>query len=61
MTGLHAAHLALGLLALGYCLCCLGWLRRVEFRQVAVDSTAWFWHAMSAAWLVLLAVLALGQ
>ena len=61
MTGLHAAHLALGIVALAGCLCFLGWLRRVEFRQIAVDSTAWFWHAMSAAWLVLLAVLALGQ
>jgi len=61
ITGMHAAHLGLGLLALAGCLGFLGWLRRVEFRQVAVDSTAWFWHAMSAAWLVLLAVLALGQ
>jgi cytochrome c oxidase subunit 3 len=61
MTGLHAAHLILGLLALAGCLGFLGWFRRVEFRQIAVDSTAWFWHTMSAAWLVLLAVLALGQ
>jgi cytochrome c oxidase subunit 3 len=61
MTGLHAAHLALGLLALAVCLSCLGWFKRVEYRQIAIDSTAWFWHTMSAAWLVLLAVLALGQ
>jgi len=26
-----------------------------------VDSTAWFWHTMSVAWIVLLAVLAFGQ
>jgi len=26
-----------------------------------VDATAWYWHAMSLAWLLLLAVLALGQ
>jgi heme/copper-type cytochrome/quinol oxidase subunit 3 len=26
-----------------------------------VDSTAWFWHVMSLAWLVLFGVLAFGQ
>jgi hypothetical protein len=55
ITGLHAAHLMLGVLALLLCLCALGWFKRVEYRQVAVDSTAWFWHTMSVAWLVLLA------
>jgi cytochrome c oxidase subunit 3 len=39
----------------------LSWLKRVEYRQIAVDATAWYWHAMSLAWLLLLAVLALGQ
>jgi cytochrome c oxidase subunit 3 len=61
MTGLHAAHLIFGVVALVLCLCALGWFRKVEYRQIAVDCTAWFWHTMSAAWLVLLAVLALGQ
>ncbi len=61
ITGLHAAHLLLGLAALLVCLCFLGWFKRVEYRQITIDSTAWFWHAMSVAWLVLLAVLALGQ
>jgi len=36
-------------------------LRRVELRQIAVDVTAWYWHAMGMAWIVLLAVLAVGQ
>lgn len=61
ITGLHAAHLLVGIFALAGCLFALGWFRRVEYRQIAVDSTAWFWHTMSAAWFVLLAVLALGQ
>ena len=61
MTGMHAAHLMLGVLALVGCLCALGLLKRVEYRQVAVDSTAWFWHFMGATWLVLFAILALGQ
>jgi cytochrome c oxidase subunit 3 len=61
ITGLHAAHLLLGVLALILCLSVLGWLRRVEYRQIAVDVTAWYWHTMGLAWLFLFAVLALGQ
>jgi cytochrome c oxidase subunit 3 len=61
ITGLHAAHLLLGVAALVFCLSALGWLRRVELRQIAVDATAWYWHAMGLAWLVLLAALALGR
>jgi len=61
ITGLHALHLVLGVLALVFCLTGLGLFRRVEYRQIAVDSTAWFWHFMTGAWLVLFAVLALGQ
>ncbi len=61
ITGLHAAHLILGILALLFCLCGLGWLKRVDYRQVAVDATAWFWHTMGFAWLLLFTVLVLGQ
>ena len=61
ITGLHATHLILGVAALLGCLVMLGGLKRVEHRQIAVDSTAWYWHAMSAAWLILLAVLVFGQ
>ncbi len=61
ITGLHAAHLILGIAALILCLSALGWLKRVEYRQIAVDVTAWYWHAMSLAWMLLLAVLVLGQ
>jgi cytochrome c oxidase subunit III len=61
ITGLHAAHLLLGVLALVVCLCGLGWFRRVDYRQIAVDSTAWFWHTMGFAWVLLFGVLILGQ
>jgi cytochrome c oxidase subunit 3 len=61
ITGLHALHLVLGVLALVLCLSALGWLKRVECRQIAVDATAWYWHTMGLAWLVLFAVLAAGQ
>jgi cytochrome c oxidase subunit 3 len=61
ITGLHAAHLLVGAAALILCLSALGWLKRVEYRQIAVDTTAWYWHTMGLAWLLMMAVLALGQ
>jgi len=61
VTGLHAAHLVLGVVALALCLCALGLFRKVEFRQIAVDATAWYWHTLGVAWMLLLAVLAVGQ
>jgi cytochrome c oxidase subunit III len=61
ITGSHAAHLLLGLAMLAGCLGAIGFLKRVELRQIAIDSTAWYWHAMGAAWVVLFAVLMLGQ
>ena len=61
ITGLHGAHLLLGALALTLCLSVLGWLKRVEYRQIAIDATAWFWHTMVMVWLILFAVLVFGQ
>jgi len=61
VTGMHAAHLFTGVLALIVCLFALHRMRRVEMRQVAVDAMAWYWHTMGLAWLVLFAVLTLGQ
>ena len=61
ITGLHAAHLVLGVFALVFCLVALAHLKRVESRQIAVDATAWFWHTMGLAWLILFAVLVFGQ
>ena len=61
ITGLHAAHLVVGVLALIVCSTLMRRFKRVELRQIAVDVTAWYWHAMGVAWLALLAVLAVGQ
>ena len=60
ITGMHAAHLLVGLLALAGCLCILGFLRKVEYRQIAVDCLSWFWHTMGLVWLLLFALLAMG-
>ena len=61
VTGLHALHLVLGVFFLVFCLSALSLLRQVQTRQIAVDATAWYWHTMGLAWLLLLGVLAAGQ
>jgi cytochrome c oxidase subunit 3 len=61
MVELHTLHVLAGLVALGLCLGTLGWLRRVELRQIAVDTTAWYWHTMSVVWLMLVLVQVLGR
>jgi cytochrome c oxidase subunit 3 len=49
-TGLHAAHLLGGLIALGFVL-----LRRT--RREVIDATAHYWHFLGALWIVLFATL----
>jgi len=61
ITGLHAVHLLLGIVALFVCLTAITWFKRVELRQIAVDAAAWYWHAMGIAWILLFSVLAVGQ
>jgi cytochrome c oxidase subunit 3 len=61
ITGMHAAHLVLGVCLLGFCVLGLRGLKSVDLRQITVDACAWFWHTMGVAWLVLFAVLWLGQ
>lgn len=61
VTGLHGLHLVFGVMFLLFCLCALSLFKQVQTRQIAVDATAWFWHTMGFAWLLLLGVLAAGQ
>ncbi len=61
ITGVHAAHLFLGLAALVFALVAMFRLRRVEMRQIAVDCTAWYWHAMGVFWLFLFGLIVFFQ
>lgn len=57
LTGLHAVHLAGGLVALLYATCGR-WLRvRFETQHIAVDITAWYWHFMGLLWFSIFALL----
>jgi cytochrome c oxidase subunit 3 len=57
LTGSHALHILLGLLLLAIGTGGLFLLRKVEQRQILVDCIAWFWHAMTAYWLLLFGLL----
>ena len=61
ITGTHALHLLIGVLALAASVLSLFLLRRVELRQVVVDCTAWYWHSMGILWVFLFGLLVLGQ
>lgn len=61
ITIAHAAHLALGIIALTTALVVLRRSRSMSTRQVFVDATVWYWHAMGALWLVLFLLLEFGQ
>ena len=61
ITGIHAAHLLLGVTALGAALLGLLLSRQMENRQILVDLAAWYWHSMGALWLALFALLAFCQ
>lgn len=57
ITGIHGLHLVLGIVALFGALVGLFTLKKVEFRQVAVDSVAWYWHTMGLFWAFLFVLL----
>jgi cytochrome c oxidase subunit 3 len=61
MTGIHAAHLLLGVLGLLAALTGLYVSRQLENRQILVDCAAWYWHSMGALWVVLFGLLVLCQ
>ena len=57
ITGIHGMHLMLGICALAAALVGLFTLKKIQFRQVAVDSVAWFWHTMGLFWIFLFVLL----
>ncbi len=57
ITVAHAAHVAVGLGALIYALFELHRSRQFATRQIVVDATVWYWHAMGALWIALFCLL----
>jgi cytochrome c oxidase subunit 3 len=61
VTGTHGIHLLIGIGALLFALIAMFRLKKVELRQIAVDCTAWYWHAMSVFWAFLFILLVFFQ
>ena len=61
VTGTHGVHLLLGIGALVFALVAMFRFKRVEMRQIAVDCTAWYWHAMGLFWIFLFVLLVFFQ
>jgi cytochrome c oxidase subunit 3 len=57
ITVAHALHLFLGLAALITALIGLRTSRQFATRQILVDSTVWYWHAMGLLWIFLFVLL----
>lgn len=57
ITRMHALHLLVGIVALLGSVGSMFFIKRVMWRQVVIDCTAWYWYTMSALWLLLFVVL----
>jgi cytochrome c oxidase subunit 3 len=57
LTGMHALHLAGGVLALLYAAATSLLHKPVEVRRIVVDVTAWYWHFMALLWIYIFALL----
>lgn len=57
ITGIHAAHLFLGIASLIAATIALYRARQIESRQIFVDCVAWYWHSMGLFWLFLFTLL----
>jgi len=61
LTGAHAAHLLIGIVALIVAVVATAVHARLENRQIVVDVTAWYWHGMSMVWLGIFALIGLAH
>ena len=61
ITGIHGVHLLLGILFLAAALIGQQTAKQIESRQILVDCSAWYWHAMGILWVFLFALLLYGQ
>jgi cytochrome c oxidase subunit 3 len=57
LTGLHGLHLFGGMLVLVWSMIATFAGLRVEARQITLDITAWYWHAITLVWFGLFALL----
>ena len=61
LTGAHAAHLILGIVALLAAVIATAIHAGLENRQILIDATAWYWHGMSVVWLGIFALIGMSR
>lgn len=61
ITGAHALHLLFGVGAVTAALIALWSKRRIQMRQIIVDTAGWYWHVMGVLWIFLFGMLLLAQ
>ena len=61
LTGMHAIHLAGGVIALCYAGLTALLHGPVEARRIVVDIAAWYWHFMALLWIYIFALLAIAR
>ncbi|HZU23253.1 MAG TPA: cytochrome c oxidase subunit 3 [Terriglobales bacterium] len=61
LTGVHAAHLVGGVVALLYAAFAVTLGRSLATRRVVVDAASWYWHFMAVLWIYIFALLHFGR
>jgi cytochrome c oxidase subunit 3 len=60
LTGAHAVHLQVGLIALVYAATASFLHLSLEHRRIVTEMAAWYWHFMGGLWLCIFALLHFG-
>lgn len=61
LTGLHGLHLLGGMIVLIWAMIAAIIGTNLESRQVTVDITAWYWHAITVVWFGIFGILKINQ
>ncbi|MBV9183492.1 MAG: heme-copper oxidase subunit III [Acidobacteria bacterium] len=61
LTGAHAAHLSVGIIALFYSAANSLFSRRLEQRRIVLEIATWYWHFMGLLWVYIFALLVFGR
>jgi cytochrome c oxidase subunit 3 len=61
LSGVHAAHLIGGLIALLYAAFATTLGKSMATRRVVVDAASWYWHFMAVLWIYVFALLHFGR
>jgi cytochrome c oxidase subunit III len=61
LTGMHALHLAGGLMALLYAAYAARRHFAIERQRIIIDIAAWYWHFMATLWIYIVLLLSIAH